>query len=104
MSEEETIARLKKLNEPTFICHHLLENPDQNLNFQCDIEYDNEVWCDACEKILMEEGGWTDRAMKFVDMKPYCRYCFAELKQKYMEKRQRLHPCNPNSSILKSSC
>lgn len=87
MSEEETIAKLKKLNEPAFICKHLLLNPDSNLNFPYDINEDNQVWCDECEKILQEEGMWTDRAEKFADIKPYCRYCFAELKQKYMEKR-----------------
>lgn len=87
MSEEETIARLKKLNEPAIICRHLLINPDLNLNFPFDIEEDDEVWCDECEKILNEEGSWTDRVIKFADLKPYCRYCFADLKRRYIEKQ-----------------
>ena len=85
MSEEETIAKLKKINEPAIICQHLLMNPDLNLNFPCD-EEDDEAWCDECEKIFQEEEGWTDRALEFADIKPYCKYCFAEMKQKYMEK------------------
>ena len=103
MSEEETIAKLKKLDEPAIICQHLLINPDLNLNFPCN-EEDDEAWCDECEKNLRKEGGWTDRAVKLADLKPCCKYCFAELKQKYMGKYQRLHPGTSPSSILKSSC
>lgn len=82
MSEQEIIARLKKLDEPTFVCRHLAENPYLNLNFPCCRE-DNEAWCDECEKILEEEGGWTTRSEEFVDIKPYCRYCFSEMKSRY---------------------
>ena len=90
MSEEETIKKLKKLNEPVIICQHLLMNRYLNLNFPNDIDEDDQAWCDECEKILQEEGGWTDRALEFADLKPYCKYCFAEMKIGYMENKKKL--------------
>lgn len=83
MCENKTIALLKQLNEPAIICHHLIENPCLHLNFPYDIDEDDQAWCDECEKILQEEQGWTDRALKFANLKTCCKYCFAELKQKY---------------------
>lgn len=82
MSEEQTIDRLKALNVPAFVCQHLIKNPYLNLNFPCCF-LDNNAWCDECEKFLQKEHGWTDKAVKFVDIQPYCRYCFAEMKSRY---------------------
>lgn len=87
MSEEEMVVKLKQLNESAFVCRHLLLNPYLNLNFSCDIEEDREVWCDECEKILEEEGGWTKKALEFVDIQPCCGYCFAEMKNRYLEQK-----------------
>ncbi|HBB02612.1 MAG: hypothetical protein US89_C0005G0023 [Candidatus Peregrinibacteria bacterium GW2011_GWF2_38_29] len=84
MSENKTIARLKKLNEPAFICQHLLVNRHLNLNFPYSIE-DNEAWCDECNKVLLEEGEWTEKALKFANITPYCTFCFAELRRNHIE-------------------
>lgn len=80
MSEQETIARLKKLDEPALICQHLLMNRYLNLNFPFDMEEGDQAWCDECEKMFQAEEGWTDKVLKFADFKPYCKYCFIDLK------------------------
>lgn len=56
MNEEETIKRLKKLDEPTFVCQHIFANTYLNLNFPYDMEEDNEAWCDECEKKSRRRG------------------------------------------------
>lgn len=80
MREEDTIARLKQLNEPALICSHLLMNQYLNLNFPDNID-DGEAWCDACEAMLQKEGGWTEKLLKFANLKPYCKWCFDEMKE-----------------------
>lgn len=85
MSEEKTIERLKKLNKPAIVCQHLLENPDLNLNFPCDIN-DDQAWCDSCEWVFKEKNGWKERALEFADFKTCCRHCFIKMKEEYVEK------------------
>lgn len=89
MSEEETVFRLKQLNELAFVCQHLLLNPYLNLNFPCDPEKDHQAWCDECEKILEEENGWTKKALEFADIQAYCGYCFAEMRNRCLEQKSR---------------
>lgn len=81
MNEEETIARLKKFDEPIIVCHHLLENPYLNLNFPDDIAYD-EAWCDLCEELLQKEHGWTDKSLKFANLKACCKFCFTKVRER----------------------
>lgn len=85
MSEEETIAKLKKYDEPILVCNHLIENQYLHLNFPESVD-DDQAWCDQCEAILQEEGGWTDRAVKFANLKPCCRCCFAEMRERHLER------------------
>lgn len=79
-SEENTISRLKALNEPALICNHILQNRYLNLNFPDSIE-DDEAWCNQCDAILQKEGKWTEKLLKFADFQPYCKDCFRELKK-----------------------
>ena len=85
MSETETVERLRTFNRPTFMCQHLRLDTKSNLGFNVpyDIEEDLQAWCDDCERVLQEEGKWTEKALEFAKIKPFCRCCFAEMKQKY---------------------
>ena len=47
----------------------------------------------SAKKSLWKKRGW-QQSHKIRRYEPYCRYCFAELRQEYMEKYQRLHPGN----------
>lgn len=90
MSEENTITRLKKYDEPVIICQHLLMNRYLKLNFPSDIDDDDLFWCDECEKMLNKEGDWTDKALNFANFYKYCRVCFAEMRifhQKRIDKK-----------------
>ena len=83
MSEEETICKLNKLNKlnkPAYICQHLNKTDKVGFNVPYDLDKDLEAWCDECEKILQEEGGWTERANKYANIKLCRRYCFEEIK------------------------
>lgn len=85
MSEEETIDQLKKYDEPVWTCHHLIDNQYLHLNFPKNAD-DDQAWCDKCEATLREEGGWTDVALEFVNLKPCCRCCFAEMRERHLER------------------
>lgn len=84
MTEEEIVCNLHKKQATAIICGHLCGVDDGNIGFNvpADIKNDLEAWCDKCEKILNEAGGWTDNAVKFADFIPCCVGCFISVKKR----------------------
>lgn len=80
MSEEETILMLHELNKTAFTCQHLNLTDKLGFNVPFDLINDTEAWCDKCEKILQEEGGWTERAIEHAKIRVCCRCCFEVIK------------------------
>jgi len=76
-----------------FICQHL--NNKTKTGFKevfptwrgMDLEDDDDfqAWCFECEKVRLEENGWTEKAMEFVGGKVVCENCFFEIKEFNLE-------------------
>jgi len=76
-----------------FICQHL--NNKTKTGFKevfptwrgMDLEEDDDfqAWCFECEKVRLEENGWTEKAMEFVGGKVVCENCFFEIKEFNLE-------------------
>jgi hypothetical protein len=80
MSEEDTICILHALNKTAIICQHLNLTDRLGFNVPYDLDNDLEAWCDKCEKILQEEGGWTERAIEYANLRVCCEFCFEKIK------------------------
>lgn len=72
--------------DETFLCEHLTKG--SKLGFNCgfsDEEPDTihpDAWCDKCDEILDKEGSWTDKAMKFANIKLLCSSCYETIRKK----------------------
>ncbi|MDI3319631.1 DUF6882 domain-containing protein [Pinibacter soli] len=45
-----------------------------------DEDEDFQAWCDECEIVRQNAGGWNDESMKFADIKMVCEACYFEMK------------------------
>jgi hypothetical protein len=59
------------------ICRHLRdENRLGYLAIRAEGDEPAQAWCEACDTVLEEEQGWTDRADLQADWKLYCTVCY----------------------------
>jgi hypothetical protein len=72
--------------KPTLVCCHLKDGtglgfntPDEPL--PDDVPYE-QAWCDACDQVLMWEGGWNDASEAFASPVMVCDRCFEEIKRR----------------------
>ena len=69
---------------PAFVCCHLIRDELAPAGFnEAELEPDDPepmAWCNACETMIDETGGWTEQAEKFADIKLVCEFCFARLR------------------------
>ncbi len=42
---------------------------------------DFQAWCNECEVVRQNEGGWNDKSMEFANIKVVCEKCYFEMKQ-----------------------
>jgi hypothetical protein len=42
---------------------------------------DFQAWCDECEAVSQNEGGWNDKSMEFTNIKVVCEKCYFEMKE-----------------------
>ncbi|HEV8725428.1 MAG TPA: DUF2199 domain-containing protein [Candidatus Binatia bacterium] len=40
-----------------------------------------QAWCEECERVLKDEGEWTDKALQFASFRACCAGCFHEIKK-----------------------
>ena len=75
----------------TFVCQHL--HFGQGLGF---IQADDtpadphpDAWCDTCDALLREEGGWTVRLRDFADLTLLCAGCYDEVRERNWHSQRR---------------
>ncbi len=66
----------------TFVCRHLQFGQGVGVNLADDDALDQrpDAWCDVCDALLREEGGWTVRLRDFADLTLICAGCYDEVK------------------------
>ena len=73
-------------SDATFICHHLIGGEKLGFNLGLDPENPSDLypdaWCDKCEQVRNEEGGWNHRSEGFADIKVLCAQCYENTRQK----------------------
>ncbi len=60
------------------VCRHLREG--RGLGYWAippEAEEPGQAWCEACDAVLEEDRGWTDRGDAQADWKLYCAGCYA---------------------------
>src|SRR5688572_19015671 len=66
--------------EATFVCQHLLKG--QGLGFHYGVGEDDpdplfpDAWCDACDVVCQQEGGWNERSERAAGIKVLCSACY----------------------------
>ncbi len=105
MTDTDDLIQCEKHGEryATYVCQHLLDGEQKGFNFGFDpddpYKLYPDAWCDECERLYDEAGGWTDDAMKIADIKMLCSGC-------YMERREE-HWIQDNQilqDLIKSGC
>lgn len=74
---------------PAFVCQHLnLENPvgfeeafETEKGMDLGEEDDFQTWCNDCEKVRVEYGGWNEQSESFAKIKLVCEDCYFEMKE-----------------------
>ncbi|TZG00037.1 hypothetical protein FW781_08965 (plasmid) [Chryseobacterium panacisoli] len=95
-SSEVKMMKQKKVDcgshgysRPAFVCQHL--NLEASNGFEeafetykgMELEEDEDfqAWCSDCEKIRIENDGWTEESEKFAGITLICENCYFELKE-----------------------
>ena len=67
------------LTEHCLICRHLREQSGLDYYASTAEKYaPGQAWCEACDQVLDEEQGWSDRADGFADWQLFCTLCYEE--------------------------
>ena len=45
-----------------------------------------QAWCEACDAVLDQDRGWSDRAEALADWKLYCTGCYAEALSRHVRR------------------
>ncbi|MCB9583408.1 MAG: hypothetical protein H6717_40625 [Polyangiaceae bacterium] len=66
----------------TFVCIHLVAGVGQGFHHGYDDDDPDamfpDAWCDACEAVLEEEDGWTERLKAAMDIQLLCAGCYMD--------------------------
>jgi hypothetical protein len=70
---------------PAIVCCHMVEAKDMSVGFveNSSDPDDLQAWCNACERLFIEEGDKTERFVEFNDFKVVCDVCYANLKRRH---------------------
>jgi hypothetical protein len=88
MSEEEmkVECNIHGTSDATFVCQHLPQG--EKLGFHRGFDPDNpyalypDAWCDKCDEVLEQEGGWNDTSESFAGIKLLCSGCYTNAKER----------------------
>jgi hypothetical protein len=68
----------------TYVCEHLVSNPDQQW-FSDEISEENkwpDAWCATCESFFQEQGEWNESNESKMRIKVLCHYCYERMRSK----------------------
>jgi hypothetical protein len=61
------------------ICRHLGEGSGLGFwSIRATPKHPAQAWCEACDRVLEKDRGWTDRACAFAGLKLYCTGCYRD--------------------------
>jgi len=66
----------------TFVCRHIQFGHGVGVHLADDddpLDQRPDAWCDVCDALLHEEGGWTERLRDFADLTLICAGCYDEV-------------------------
>ncbi len=64
-----------------FVCDHLLQRTGGGFFIPDDTEEEkHQAWCESCEKIILNEGEWTQKAVDFANFRLVCVVCFKRIR------------------------
>lgn len=74
------------LQKPSFICKHLQHGEglgfiEANENSDPDYPF-REAWCEACDKVLLDQGEWNDISEGHAQIMAICEGCLNEIKER----------------------
>jgi hypothetical protein len=96
MSEPEQQVECPQhgVRDATFVCRHLMKGRGLGFNQGFDEEDPDAVfpnaWCDSCEAVRREAGGWTESAETLATIVLICSSCY--LKQRLLNWPRSTHP------------
>jgi hypothetical protein len=68
--------------EPTYVCGHLANDPQQQ--WYCDYPSEEnpwpDSWCSACDRAFQKEGEWNEKNEPGLDVTLMCHCCYEEFK------------------------
>jgi hypothetical protein len=71
--------------ERAYVCQHFSKSKKVGFFEPYAIDSDPDealqAWCEECERILRDEGGWTDKALEFASFRVCCGGCFHDIKK-----------------------
>ena len=88
---QKVICKIHGEMDYALICTHLAaqthDDPDLNVYLATPDESEEatdvqNLWCEKCDNILLEEGEWNDKSENFANIQVVCIQCFEELKNK----------------------
>ena len=88
MVKKKNIRMPKLPKKGVFACDHIYEKQSLELGFyfpEC-IKNDLVAWCGKCEEIMIKEGGWSEKALKYADFTESCSVCLFLLRDNYLDK------------------
>lgn len=79
------------------VCSHLLEARERHVGFveNSADPADLQAWCEACERLFLEEQGLTAAFREFTRMRVVCDFCYAAIKEHQASMRMRAYRGRP---------
>lgn len=85
-TEEKINCEVHGETNATFVCQHLLRGQDLGFNIGFDPDDPDDLcpdaWCNQCDALYDAEGGWTDKAVEFSDIKLLCAGCYETVRDR----------------------
>ena len=74
------------IQKPTFICQHLQHGTALGFHEPDNVTDDElpfrNAWCDQCDRILLQQGGWNDTSEAFANPRPICEGCYEVVRKR----------------------
>lgn len=88
---EKIICKIHGEMDYALVCKHLVtqtpDDPSVNVYLASEDESDEtsnvqNLWCQECDEVLLEEGEWNDKSESFANIQVVCVQCLESIKTK----------------------